>query len=90
MSSQTQEGLEKYFWEVLSEKTQVHIIGPTEEQFDKENHTEINWKWDRWHTLDDAAEYLAQEIAQQEIQRQRLNDPNRYSRGIINSRRQPV
>ena len=66
MSAQAQEGLEKYFFEVLSEKTQVKFVGPTQEQFEVENNTKINWKWDRWHTLDDAAEYLAQEIAKQE------------------------
>lgn len=61
-SAQTPESLEREFWDVL--RTQVEVnpldLGPIEGT--EAGSSDPHFSWQRWHTLDDAAEYFADQI----------------------------
>jgi RecB family exonuclease len=55
LCGQTQESLEKSFWEAMSPRTQVILVQPQ----DFKATEQASFQWERWHTLDDSAERLA-------------------------------
>lgn len=69
LSVQSPESLEREFWEVLSQSVQVsHIKNFSKifsesfkSPFSDQNPPRVSWQ--QWHTLDDAAEHLAEVIA---------------------------
>jgi RecB family exonuclease len=68
LSVQQEESLERAFWEALGTHTRVERVGPStplavaEREDLRAGEPPRPWRWDLWHTLDDAAECLAQEI----------------------------
>ncbi len=59
-SAQTPRSREALFWQTLSLRSPLIRVGPLEEKKDPEKKTQ--WAWERWHTLDDAAEGLAEAL----------------------------
>ncbi len=51
------EALEEALWARVSAQVPVREIRP-----DSDSGTQASWSWERWHTLDDAADALAQEL----------------------------
>lgn len=64
LSAQSPESLEQSFWEQLSRHLELHRLGPegVSEAAATADPDAVP-QWDRWHTLDDAAEALAGELA---------------------------
>ena len=64
-STQTQESLEREFWETLGRfkkiKPSHELVIPPETPAESKSGAESVWQ--RWHTLDDAADTLAEELA---------------------------
>lgn len=64
-SAVTPESLEQSFWEALSKRIKVQRRGPLQEfpiEFETSNAESL--QWELWHTLDDAAQSLAERLAQ--------------------------
>ena len=62
LSAQTPESLELSFWEALQRWVDVRRIGP-EDLLRGMPETKPQLHWRRWHTLDDAAEAMSEELA---------------------------
>jgi hypothetical protein len=60
-SAQFQESRERGFWESLGALVPVEEVGPA--RWISPN-PDLRWDWQRWHTIDDAAEALAESIAE--------------------------
>jgi hypothetical protein len=58
LSAQNQEALEQEFWNRLATRVRVRRFAP---ENGKPPET-LNWDWERWHTVDDAAESLAERL----------------------------
>lgn len=56
-SVQEPESLERSFWDVVSQFVEVSRFSNTTSQ------KQPQWNWELWHTLDDAAERLAEELS---------------------------
>ena len=84
LHGQTQESLELSFWEALSGKTQVVKIGPAEL---KATGKSPKFFWESWHTLDDAAERLADTLAEQARTSEKLSETVVLISDVPSSRR---
>lgn len=64
-SAQTEESRERAFWEALSAHVTVFREGPLQRSFAAAEADPVAepWAWQLWHTLDDAADSLAERIA---------------------------
>ncbi len=65
-SVQHEESLERAFWECLARHVDVRRIGPCASALatiEPRSSRQV-WDWQLWHTLDDAAEELAERLAQ--------------------------
>ncbi len=63
LNGKTQESLEKSFWEALGRLTEIVFVGASE--FSAKGEATPKVSWERWHTLDDAAERLAGSLSEQ-------------------------
>ena len=61
-STQAEESLEKSFWESLDRNVQVEKFGYSTGSAAPATALAAVWNWERWHTLDDAAESFADEL----------------------------
>jgi RecB family exonuclease len=58
-SVQESESLEKEFWEKLARVREIHFMSRTEIQKSAETFEGV---WQRWHTLDDAADFITESL----------------------------
>ena len=66
LSGITEESLERHFWETVSRSVEIRRIGPLANCADEQESGESSgkrWQWERWHTADDAADALADELS---------------------------
>jgi hypothetical protein len=66
------ESLEDQFWESLKRHIQITRIGPVEENPEPTAPAPI--LWERWHTLDDAADALAEKLSRLQAQGQPVRE----------------
>lgn len=62
LSPQSSESLEREFWEVLGQSVSVKRISTLVGESQSGHPKPRNLAWEKWHTLDDAAEYLAETL----------------------------
>lgn len=69
LSVQSPESLEKEFWDVIQGFVQVRLIQSLQ-KMNLSSAIPFNFELQKWHTLDDAAEYLSDQLLEQEADSQ--------------------
>ncbi|MBC7693334.1 MAG: PD-(D/E)XK nuclease family protein [Methylotenera sp.] len=69
------ESLEDNFWSSLKRFTTITRIGPLEDvASDGASELAVEMKWEKWHTLDDAADALAEKLSLLQLQGEAVKD----------------